>query len=348
MLKSRLRMFLNELKLLVLTGGGRPRAEPQPRGGGGGGCGWAPFAGCSARDGDGDEEEYYGSEPRARGLAGDKEPRAGPPPPPAPPPPPPGALDALSLSSSLDSGLRTPQCRICFQGPEQGELLSPCRCDGSVRCTHQPCLIRWISERGSWSCELCYFKYQVLAISTKNPLQWQAISLTVIEKVQIAAIVLGSLFLVASISWLIWSSLSPSAKWQRQDLLFQICYGMYGFMDVVCIGLIVHEGSSVYRIFKRWQAVNQQWKVLNYDKTKDVGGDAGGGAAGKPGPRTSRTSPPAGAPSRPPAAQRMRMRTLLPQRCGYTILHLLGQLRPPDARSSSHSGREVVMRVTTV
>lgn len=119
MLKSRLRMFLNELKLLVLTGGGRPRAEPQPRGGGGGGCGWAPFAGCSTRDGDGDEEEYYGSEPRARGLAGDKEPRAGPPPPPAPPPPPPGALDALSLSSSLDSGLRTPQCRICFQGPEQ-------------------------------------------------------------------------------------------------------------------------------------------------------------------------------------------------------------------------------------
>ncbi|ELK37958.1 Protein FAM149A [Myotis davidii] len=65
--------------------------------------------------------------------------------------------------------------------------------------------------------------------------EWQAISLTVIEKVQIAAIVLGSLFLVASISWLIWSSLSPSAKWQRQDLLFQICYGMYGFMDVVCI-----------------------------------------------------------------------------------------------------------------
>lgn len=49
--------------------------------------------------------------------------------------------------------------------------MSPCRCDGSVRCTHQPCLIRWISERGSWSCELCYFKYQVLAISTKNPLQ---------------------------------------------------------------------------------------------------------------------------------------------------------------------------------
>lgn len=33
--------------------------------------------------------------------------------------------------------------------------------------------------------------------------------------------------------------------------------------------LIVHEGPSVFRIFHRWQAVNQQWKVLNYDKLKD-------------------------------------------------------------------------------
>uniref|UniRef100_A0A452IM05 RING-type E3 ubiquitin transferase n=1 Tax=Gopherus agassizii TaxID=38772 RepID=A0A452IM05_9SAUR len=227
----------------------------------------------------------------------------------------------------------------------QGELLSPCRCDGSVRCTHQPCLIRWISERGSWSCELCYFKYQVLAISTKNPLQWQAISLTVIEKVQIAAIILGSLFLIASISWLIWSSLSPSAKWQRQDLLFQICYGMYGFMDIVCIGLIIHEGSSVYRIFKRWQAVNQQWKVLNYDKAKDLGEPVGSGAA-KAGGRNSRTNPSSGSERNPRRGQRVR--TILNHHCGYTILHILSHLRPNEPRRGASSGREVVMRVTTV
>lgn len=35
------------------------------------------------------------------------------------------------------------------------------------------------------------------------------------------------------------------------------------------LALIVHEGPSVFRIFNRWQAVNQQWKVLNYDKVKD-------------------------------------------------------------------------------
>ncbi|KAM6934756.1 E3 ubiquitin-protein ligase MARCHF4-like [Xenentodon cancila] len=283
--------------------------------------------------------------------------------------------ERFSLTSYTESGFRTPVCRICFQGPEHGELLSPCRCSGSVRCTHQPCLIKWISERGSWACELCYYKYQVIAISTKNPLQWQAISLTVIEKVQIAAAILGSLFLMASISWLVWSSFSPSARWQRQDLLFQICYGMYGFMDVVCIALIVHEGPSVFRIFHRWQAVNQQWKVLNYDKSMDnddlkevtvdrtlsqpsPGYQTGIGVststsslmvvASTADGSTSTTVVTAGrgfgANMDPDGGG-----TMPDQHCPYSILHLLSHLRQPEARSQpSNSTRELVMRVTTV
>ncbi|CAM4533287.1 E3 ubiquitin-protein ligase MARCHF4 [Lepidochelys kempii] len=265
------------------------------------------------------------------------------------------AEDRYSLGSSLDSGMRTPLCRICFQGPEQGELLSPCRCDGSVKCTHQPCLIKWISERGCWSCELCYYKYHVIAISTKNPLQWQAISLTVIEKVQIAAAILGSLFLIASISWLIWSTFSPSAKWQRQDLLFQICYGMYGFMDIVCIGLIIHEGPSVYRIFKRWQAVNQQWKVLNYDKTKDMEDQKTGTRTNlRTSSQTNHSSSTGGTASNSaPADNGVRGTshangTLSDHHCAYTILHILSQLRPHEQRSQSSTNRELVMRVTTV
>lgn len=338
MFKYRIRMLLNELKVLVLmrsgsSSGSSPssrRREPGSDLGGLGPCGWPPF-GCSPPD---DEEEYYGAEPRPRSLALEQRKKQ-------------AELDAVSLAGSTESGSRSPQCRICFQGLEQGELLSPCRCAGSVRCTHQPCLIRWISERGSWSCELCYFKYQVLAISTKNPLQWQTISLTVIEKVQIAAIILGSLFLIASISWLVWSSLSPSAKWQRQDLLFQICYGMYGFMDIVCIGLIIHEGSSVYRIFKRWQAVNQQWKVLNYEKAKDLG-DPLSSSSKAGGVRGSRSLPHTSGLSGRAGRAGQRIRTILNHHCGYTLLHILSQLRPSDHRLGTATNREVVMRVTTV
>lgn len=53
----------------------------------------------------------------------------------------------------------------------QGDLLNPCRCDGSVRHTHQHCLLKWISERGSWTCELCCYRFQVVAINMKRP--WQ-------------------------------------------------------------------------------------------------------------------------------------------------------------------------------
>ncbi|KAM7379809.1 hypothetical protein PAMP_005331 [Pampus punctatissimus] len=110
------------------------------------------------------------------------------------------------------------------------------------------------------SCRICF----------QGAEQWQSITITLVEKVQIIAVFLGSLFLVASISWLLWSALSPQAVWQRRDVLFQICYGMYGFMDLVCVGLIVHEGAAVYNVFMRWRAVNLHWDVQSYNKAKDM------------------------------------------------------------------------------
>ncbi|XP_037642241.1 E3 ubiquitin-protein ligase MARCHF11 isoform X2 [Sebastes umbrosus] len=156
----------------------------------------------------------------------------------------------MHSNCSSDTCIPTPSCRICFQGAEQGDLLNPCRCDGSVRYTHQTCLLKWISERGCWTCELCCYRFHVIAINMKTPWQWQSITITLVEKVQIIAVFLGSLFLVASISWLLWSALSPQAVWQRRDVLFQICYGMYGFMDLVCVGRLdcPRGGSGVQRL----------------------------------------------------------------------------------------------------
>lgn len=111
MFKYRIRMFFNELKVLVFmrsdsrqSGSDTDRRSTAMRGLGMGGCGWPPFVDCHSRD---DEEEYYGSDPRPRSLAfEDKEPKLQ------------VGLDAVSLTSTASS-LRTPQCRICFQGPEQ-------------------------------------------------------------------------------------------------------------------------------------------------------------------------------------------------------------------------------------
>ncbi|XP_051825826.1 E3 ubiquitin-protein ligase MARCHF11 [Antechinus flavipes] len=235
-----------------------------------------------------------------------------------------------------------PICKICFQGAEQGELLNPCRCDGSVRYTHQLCLLKWISERGSWTCELCCYRYHVIAIKMKKPCQWQSISITLVEKVQMIAVILGSLFLIASVTWLLWSAFSPYAVWQRKDILFQICYGMYGFMDLVCIGLIVHEGAAVYRVFKRWRAVNLHWDVLNYDKATDIEESSRGESS------TSRTL------WLPLTALRNRNLVHPTQltsprfQCGYVLLHLFNRMRPHEDLSEDNSSGEVVMRVTSV
>ncbi|MEQ2185279.1 hypothetical protein GOODEAATRI_016537 [Goodea atripinnis] len=117
MFKYRIRMFFNELKVLVFmrsdsrqSGSDTDRRSNAMRGLGMGGCGWPPFVDCHSRD---DEEEYYGSDPRPRSLAfEDKEPKLQ------------VGLDAVSLTSTASS-LRTPQCRICFQGPEQITISLP-------------------------------------------------------------------------------------------------------------------------------------------------------------------------------------------------------------------------------
>ncbi|KAF3857775.1 hypothetical protein F7725_010976 [Dissostichus mawsoni] len=126
---------------------------------------------------------------------------------------------------------------------EGGALLNPCRCDGSVRYTHQTCLLKWISERAAGPVNSAATASASSPSTPRTP---------------------------GSISWLLWSALSPQAVWQRRDVLFQICYGMYSFMDLVCVGLIVHEGAAVYSVFLRWRAVNLHWDVQSYNKAKDL------------------------------------------------------------------------------
>ncbi|XP_038626211.1 E3 ubiquitin-protein ligase MARCHF11 [Tachyglossus aculeatus] len=302
-------------------GPGDPEQPPAPAAGAGAGAG---EGGDGGADG-GPQPESRSVCSRSSSGGGGAEQRSGQQQQPPPPPP-----------------QHQPICKICFQGSEQGELLNPCRCDGSVRYTHQLCLLKWISERGSWTCELCCYRYHVIAIKMKKPCQWQSISITLVEKVQMIAVILGSLFLIASVTWLLWSAFSPYAVWQRKDILFQICYGMYGFMDLVCIGLIVHEGAAVYRVFKRWRAVNLHWVVLNYDKAADIEESSRGESS------TARTL------WLPLTALRNRNLVHPTQltsprfQCGYVLLHLFNRMRPHEEFSDDNSSGEVVMRVTSV
>ena len=64
-----------------------------------------------------------------------------------------GMLSELSDSCGL-------MCRICHSGDEDEQLITPCRCIGTVKYAHQTCILSWISKSGSEICELCKYKFK--------------------------------------------------------------------------------------------------------------------------------------------------------------------------------------------
>lgn len=66
-------------------------------------------------------------------------------------------------------GKRTRECRICLEGEDEGRVIAPCKCTGSVKYAHVRCLAEWIrrkvesNARARASCEICEaeFSYRV-------------------------------------------------------------------------------------------------------------------------------------------------------------------------------------------
>ena len=57
------------------------------------------------------------------------------------------------------------ECRVCRDtGSESEPLISPCKCDGSIRFVHEACLVKWLEIKKSETCELCGHKFKFAAI----------------------------------------------------------------------------------------------------------------------------------------------------------------------------------------
>ena len=54
------------------------------------------------------------------------------------------------------------QCRICLE--EQGEMISPCLCNGTMKFVHRECLNQWRNQkklsRSYERCDQCHYTYQ--------------------------------------------------------------------------------------------------------------------------------------------------------------------------------------------
>lgn len=55
-------------------------------------------------------------------------------------------------------------CRICLMNEEKEQLVSPCKCKGSLALVHVSCLERWLSQHAQNHCELCMFEFNIIQI----------------------------------------------------------------------------------------------------------------------------------------------------------------------------------------
>jgi hypothetical protein len=84
----------------------------------------------------------------------------------------------VSTSSEEDADvcdireMRTsPICRVCFEGAEDGLLIAPCLCTGSVQYVHSKCLERWRRDAGGLNalrCEICHAEYTIKREKTRR------------------------------------------------------------------------------------------------------------------------------------------------------------------------------------
>ncbi|KAF0291561.1 E3 ubiquitin-protein ligase MARCH1 [Amphibalanus amphitrite] len=109
---------------------------------------------------------------------------------------------SLTTSASTAS---MPICRICHMpSEERAELISPCRCAGTMQYIHTACLMHWIEVSSRRSkrppcCELCQYQYQrhkrfrvgrwiVPAVSTRDKVLHSVFILTAIVMITCAVI----------------------------------------------------------------------------------------------------------------------------------------------------------------
>ena len=58
-------------------------------------------------------------------------------------------------------------CRICLEQGKLSDLVSPCRCKGTLKYVHKSCFVSWIDKSKTLNCELCRSYYRNIIVRSK-------------------------------------------------------------------------------------------------------------------------------------------------------------------------------------
>ena len=107
---------------------------------------------------------------------------------------------SVRRKQKLETEETNPTCRICFGGADDGKLISPCLCSGSIRFVHLDCLNHWrrssANRKASFQCDQCGFKYSMQRTRIASILR-ASLVLNLIALCAFILLLLGSSYAVA-------------------------------------------------------------------------------------------------------------------------------------------------------
>lgn len=73
---------------------------------------------------------------------------------------------AICVVKSVASRDEFGECRICKDVDRADQMMSPCRCSGSMKYIHYDCLVRCVHARDSPICDICCTQYRDIVTRT--------------------------------------------------------------------------------------------------------------------------------------------------------------------------------------
>ncbi|XP_032868374.1 uncharacterized protein LOC116966349 [Amblyraja radiata] len=165
-------------------------------------------------------------------------------------------------------------CRICHcEGDDEGPLITPCHCTGSLRYVHQACLQQWVKSSDTRCCELC--KYEFIMETKLKPLRkWEKLQMTASERRKILCSVTFHIIAITCVVWSLYVLIDRTAEEIKQGQTNGILeWPFWTKLVVVAIGFIgglvfMYVQCKVYiQLWKRLKAYNRVIYVQNCPET---------------------------------------------------------------------------------
>merc|ERR1711976_96676 len=121
-----------------------------------------------------------------------------------------------SSSGSLKDG--KPMCRICHSNSGinktsgSRDLITPCKCSGTLKMVHRNCLERWVRTADTKSCELCHYRFDMK--SSFPPFRnWKSLTMSANERKKL---IMSITFHIIALGTVVWSLYVLIEKTQQE------------------------------------------------------------------------------------------------------------------------------------